>query len=54
MHYAVVESAGHVAVAIVKKNFTQEATFGIRTIEGTAKENVGYESVDEIVTIKKR
>jgi hypothetical protein len=54
LHYAVVESSGFVAVTIVKKNFTSEATFGIRTIEGTAKENVGYEGVDEIVTFKKR
>lgn len=37
LHYSVTESAETVTITIVKKNMTSDCTFGIRTIDGTAK-----------------
>lgn len=37
LHYSVTESAGTMTVTICKKNPNADFTFGVRTIEGTAK-----------------
>lgn len=37
LHYSVTESAGSMSVTICKKNPNADFTFGVRTIEGTAK-----------------
>jgi len=54
MHYSVTESAGSIEVTILKKNNNQECTFGVKTIQGTAKPQSEYEHVDEIVTMRKK
>lgn len=41
LHYSVTESSGYVELCIVKVS-TAEYTFGVRTIEGPAKEGKDY------------
>lgn len=54
IHYSVTESSGSVEVTIVKKTSNQEVTFGIRTVDNTAKGGGEFEATDEIITMKKR
>lgn len=50
------ESAGAVEICIIKKEkaVSHEITVGIRTVSGTAAENVNFVPFDEVVTIKKK
>lgn len=50
LHYSVVESAGHVEVTVVKKVEDQDISFGIRTVDNSAKEGAEYESLNKVVT----
>ena len=54
LHYSVTESSGFVEITIVKKTVNQDLTFGIRTVEGTAKHPTEYTKMDEVMTMKKR
>jgi solute carrier family 8 (sodium/calcium exchanger) len=54
LHYSVTESSGFVEVTVVKKTVNQDITFGLRTVNGTAKEPNEYTKIDEILTMKKR
>lgn len=54
LHYSVTESSGYVEVTIVNKNVQKDITFGLRTVDGTAKAPSEYTAIDEIYTIKKR
>lgn len=54
LHYSVTESAGTLAVTIVKKNPNQDINFGVRTKEGSAKADSDYGTFDEEVYMKKR
>jgi len=38
LHYSVTESAGTVEITVVKKNDDQDVSFGIRTVDNTAKD----------------
>lgn len=53
-HYSVTESSGSVEITIVKKAQNQEITFGVRTVDNTAKSGAEFEAIDEIITMKKR
>jgi len=53
LHYSVTESAGYVEVTVIKKEATMEFTFGIRTLNGTAKEGSEFESLNKIVEMSK-
>lgn len=53
LHYSVTESAGTLAVTIVKKNPNQDMNFGVRTKEGSAKADTDYGTFDEAVYMKK-
>ena len=52
LHYSVTESAGYVEVTVVKKT-DQEFSFGIRTVEDTAKEGSEYDRLNKIVDMTK-
>jgi hypothetical protein len=54
LHYSVTESSGYVEITVIKKVANQDLTFGIRTVEGTAKHPTEFERMDEVVTMKKR
>jgi hypothetical protein len=54
LHYSVTESSGFVEITVIKKVVNQDLTFGIRTVDGTAKHPTEYETIDEVVTMKKR
>lgn len=54
LHYSVTESSGHVELTIVKKVNTQDVSFGVRTVDGTAKEPSEYEAYDDTYTMSKR
>jgi len=54
LHYSVTESSGTIDITIIKKVENQEITFGIRTKDDTAKAQSEYESVDDVITLKKR
>lgn len=48
------ESSGTVDITVVKKVVNQDLTFGIRTIDGTAKNPTEYTTINEVITMKKR
>lgn len=48
------ESSGTVDITVVKKVVDQDLTFGIRTIDGTAKNPTEYTTINEVITMKKR
>jgi len=50
----VTESSGTVDITVVKKVVNQDLTFGIRTIDGTAKNPTEYTTINEVITMKKR
>lgn len=54
LHYAVSESSGFVNVTIAKKMMSTEEQIGVRTVEGSAKADVDFESFDEVIYLKKR
>jgi len=54
LHYSVTESSGSVSVTIIKKNLNSEGSYGVRTVEDTAKEGREYDKFDEIVTFMGR
>jgi len=54
LHYSVTESAGMIAISILKKSPNTDFTFGVRSKEGTAKAGKDFEEIDEVVTMKKR
>ena len=54
LHYSVTESSGFVEVTIVKKTVNQDITFGLRTVDGTAKAATEFGHLDEIISMKKR
>jgi hypothetical protein len=54
LHYSVTESSGFVEVTVVKKMVNADVTFGIRTVDATAKAPADYTHYEEIVTLKKR
>lgn len=47
------ESSGTVDITVVKKVVNQDLTFGIRTIDGTAKNPTEYTTINEVITMKK-
>jgi hypothetical protein len=49
----VTESSGTVDITVVKKVVNQDLTFGIRTIDGTAKNPTEYTTINEVITMKK-
>jgi hypothetical protein len=53
LHYSVTESAGNVEVTVIKKQVGQEFTFGIRTVNDTAKEGSEFEALNKIVEMTK-
>lgn len=52
LHYSVTESAGTVKITILKKEKGVQQRVGVRTIEGTAKNERDYDEIDQIVTLK--
>lgn len=52
LHYSVTESNGFVEITVVKKNPSEDLTFGIRTIEDTAKVGSEFESLNKIIEMK--
>ena len=54
MHYSVTESSGIVEVVVTKKVLSYEVVFGVRTIDGTAKDQTEYSAITEFFTISKR
>lgn len=54
LHYSVTESSGFVEIHVIKKVVNQDLTFGIRTLDGTAKHPTEYEKIEEVITMKKR
>jgi hypothetical protein len=54
LHYSVTESSGYVEIHVIKKVVNQDLTFGIRTVDGTAKNPTEYLKMDEVVTMKKK
>jgi hypothetical protein len=54
LHYSVTESSGFVEVTIVKKTVNQDITFGLRTVDGTAKAGTEFGHLEEIISMKKR
>lgn len=48
------ESSGFVEITVIKKVVNQDLTFGIRTIDGTAKDPSEFHKMDQMVTMKKR
>jgi len=53
LHYSVTESSGSVSITVLKRKVGHELSFGIRTIEGTAKENSEFERLDKITSFGK-
>ena len=49
LHYSVTESAGTVDITVIKKKDDQDVSFGIRTVENTAKEGSEYEGLNTVV-----
>lgn len=45
-HYSCTESCGTVKLTVCKKNKHQDVTFGIRTVDGTAKASTEYAQYD--------
>ena len=54
LHYSVTESNGFVEITIVKKNQSQEISFGCRTVDGTANEGKDYEKFNTEITMRAR
>lgn len=54
LHYSVTESNGYVEITIVKKNASQEFSFGCRAIDGTALETKDYEPYNAEITMRAR
>lgn len=54
LHYSVTESNGHVEITILKKENVGEYTFGVRTIEGSARKGKDYEEYKETHTIRQK
>ena len=54
LHYSVTESEGVCSVTIIKKNPNFDCVFGLRTIDGTAKNGSEYGAIDEVQTISKK
>lgn len=52
LHYSVTESAGTAKITIIKKLPNQEYRIGVRTREGTAKNQRDYDDIDQVITIK--
>lgn len=46
LHYSVTESSGYVEVTVVNKNVQKDITFGMRTVDGTAKAPTEYTAFD--------
>ena len=44
------ESAGTVEITVVKKKDDQDCSFGIRTVENTAKDGSEYEGLNKVVS----
>lgn len=49
--YSVTESNGFVEITVVKKTSQQDFTFGIRTIEDTAKMGSEFEAFNKIIEL---
>lgn len=54
MSYSVTESNGYVEVTVVKKKDQAEFTFGIRTVEDTAKMGEAFEAFNKIIELDAR
>lgn len=54
MHYSVTESNGHVEITILKNENVQEYTFGVRTVDGSARKGKDYEEYKETHTINQK
>ena len=52
--YSVTESNGFVEITVVKKTSQQDFTFGIRTIEDTAKMGSEFEAFNKIIELDAR
>lgn len=54
LHYSVTESNGTVDIVIVKNKENAEFTFGYRTVDDSATAPKDYQSVNQVVTMKKK
>lgn len=52
VHYSVTESAGSVEVTVVKKDTAEDhdVSFGIRTVDNTAKDGSEYNALNKVVS----
>ena len=53
LSYSVAESSGTVDIIVQKVSKGSEFSFGIRTVEDTAKESSEFEPIDKIINFKK-
>lgn len=53
LHYSVTESSGFIEVTVLKKFGVHEVSYGVRTVDNTAKNSKEYNSIDKKVTMKK-
>jgi len=53
LHYSVTESSGFVEITVLKKQHGHEVSFGIRTVENTAKHSTEFEQFNKIIEMKK-
>ena len=49
LHYSVTESAGHVELTVIRKNKLAADLIGVRTVDGTAKQDKDYNSIMETI-----
>jgi len=54
LHYSVTESSGYVEVTVISNNVQRDITFGLRTVEITAKAPHEFTAIDQTFTLKKR
>ena len=53
LHYSVTESSGFVEITVLKKQHGTEESFGIRTVENTAKHGTEFEQFNKVIEMKK-
>lgn len=53
LHYSVVESNGVVEVFVINKQTKGDITFGLRTVDGSAKHPTEYTAINQVYTMKR-
>jgi len=53
LHYSVTESSGYVDVVVRKVISGEEFSFGIRTVDNTARQGSEYEALNKIINFRK-